>query len=258
MVLAPYLDQVCSASPRRAVSELLESSNRLLAQAVAPTQAESLLAGVEELTEGKLEELNAEAGCWALCRCEDAFPASLRDEYPAAPWAIYGRGDPTVIRDLAPSEAVALVGSRRASTYGRAVARELGRDLAAAGLLVIGGLAFGIDACAHRGALEAGRTIGVLATGPDVPYPESHRGLWRQVCEVGAVVSEMPPGTSAHRWSFPARNRIVAALGASTIVVEAAERSGSMMTAEMARQLGRDLGAVPGPSTRGSRRGRTG
>jgi DNA processing protein len=94
-----------------------------------------------------------------------------------------------------------------------------------------------------------GRTIAVLATGPDVAYPTNHEPLWRQIVERGAVVSEMPPGTVAWRWSFPARNRVVAALPATTIVVEAAERSGSLMTAEMARQLGRELGAVPGPVT---------
>ncbi len=244
--LAPYLEQICSPSPGRAVRELLGLPSRTLAETVAPKQAAELLAKVEELSESHLEELNSAAGCWALCRCEEGFPASLH-EAPDAPRAIFGCGDPVLLCSLSPDDAVALVGARRATSYGRQIARELGRDLAATGLVVISGLAFGIDSLAHRGALEAGQTIAVLATGPDVAYPAAHRALRAQVCERGSVVSEMPPGTGAWRWSFPARNRIVAALTSSTIVVEAAERSGSLITADMARQMGRELGAVPGP-----------
>ena len=140
-----------------------------------------------------------------------------------------------------------VVGARRASTYGREVARELGRELAAAGLVVVSGLAFGIDACAHRGALEGGLTVAVLGCGADVAYPAAHRSLWRRICERGLVLSELPPGTGAWRWTFPARNRIMAALAGMTVVVEAAERSGSLITADLAADLGRDLGAVPGP-----------
>ena len=140
-----------------------------------------------------------------------------------------------------------MVGARRASTYGREVARELGRELAAAGLVVVSGLAFGIDACAHRGALESGLTVAVLGCGADVAYPAAHRSLWRRIGESGLVLSELPPGSGAWRWTFPARNRIMAALSGMTVVVEAAERSGSLITADLAADLGRDLGAVPGP-----------
>jgi DNA processing protein len=142
---------------------------------------------------------------------------------------------------------VTVVGARRASSYGREVARELGRELAAAGLVVASGLAFGIDACAHRGALDAGLTVAVLGCGADVAYPAAHRSLWRRLCERGLVFSELPPGTGAWRWTFPARNRIMAALAGMTVVVEAAKRSGSLITADLAADLGRDLGAVPGP-----------
>jgi DNA processing protein len=142
---------------------------------------------------------------------------------------------------------VTIVGARRASAYGREVARALSAELTGAGLLVVSGMAFGIDACAHRGALEAGRTVAVLGCGPDVAYPAAHRSLWRRIQENGLVLSELPPGTGAWRWSFPARNRIIAALAGITVVVEAAERSGSLVTAEIARKLGRALGAVPGP-----------
>ena len=248
VALASHLEQSCSTHRSRAVRELLGLSNRTLAETVAPKEAEEILAGVEDLGEDELAERLTAAGCWALCRCEPGFPASLL-EAPDAPWALFGRGDPGLLRDLRRDDAVAIVGARRTTSYGREVARELGRDFAHAGLIVISGMAFGIDGCAHRGALETGRTIAVLATGPDVAYPTNHEPLWRQIVERGAVVSEMPPGAAAWRWSFPARNRIVAALAGSTVVVEAAERSGSLITAEMARQMGRELGAVPGPVT---------
>jgi DNA processing protein len=152
-----------------------------------------------------------------------------------------------LLEQLAPEGAVTVVGARRASTYGREVARELGRELAAAGLVVVSGLAFGIDGCAHRGALEAGLTVAVLGCGADVAYPAAHRSLWRRIGECGLVLSELPPGTGPWRWTFPARNRIMAALAGMTVVVEAAERSGSLITADLAADLGRDLGAVPGP-----------
>src|SRR6185312_15363204 len=129
------------------------------------------------------------------------------------------------------------------------ISRELGRDLAAAGMVVVSGMAFGIDACAHRGALESGRTVAVLGCGADVAYPATHRSLWRRLQERGLVLSELPPGTGAWRWAFPARNRIMAALAAMTVIVEGEERSGSLITADLAADLGRDLGAVPGPVT---------
>jgi DNA processing protein len=116
-------------------------------------------------------------------------------------------------------------------------------------MVVVSGLAFGIDGCAHRGALDAGRTIAVLGCGPDVAYPASHRSLWRRIGEVGLVISELPPGATPWRWTFPARNRIMAALAGMTVVVEAARRSGSLITTDLAADLGRDLGAVPGPVT---------
>lgn len=142
-----------------------------------------------------------------------------------------------------------IVGARRCTPYGRAVAVELAGSLAAAGLVVISGMAYGIDSQAHHGALEAGGlTIAVLAGGPDVPYPPSARKLHARVLRAGgAVVSESPPGHRPARWQFPARNRIMAALAAMTVVVEATERSGSRITARYGLGLGRAVGAVPGP-----------
>lgn len=118
---------------------------------------------------------------------------------------------------------------------------------AAAGITVISGLAFGIDSCTHRGALEAGQTIAVLGCGPDIAYPAAHLSLWKRIAERNLVVSELPPGGSPWRWTFLARNRIMAMLAGMTVVVEAAERSGSLGTAEMAESFGHQLGAVPGP-----------
>jgi DNA processing protein len=204
---------------------------------------------VAALSEGHLQEELAAARCWACCRHGELYPETLR-EAADAPWALVGRGDPCLLDDLEPVATVTVVGARRATSYGREVARELARDLAGAGMLVISGLAFGIDACAHRGALDAGgRTIAVLGCGPDNAYPAAHRSLWRRICEEGLVLSELPPGATPWRWTFPARNRIMAALAGMTVVVEGAARSGSLITADLAADLGRDLGAVPGPVT---------
>jgi DNA processing protein len=125
----------------------------------------------------------------------------------------------------------------------------LGRGLAGAGVTVVSGMALGVDSAAHAGAVEAcGPTVAVLAGGADVPYPTRKANLYAAILAAGgAIVSEMPPGFRAFRWNFPARNRIIAALAPATIVVEAAERSGSLITAELALDLGRDVAAVPGP-----------
>jgi DNA processing protein len=143
-----------------------------------------------------------------------------------------------------------VVGTRRASSYGLEVATALGRGLAAAGVTVVSGLALGIDAAAHRGALDAaGPTVAVLGCGADVAYPRTNRALYARIRENGAVVSELPPGARPARWTFPARNRIMAGIGAVTIVVEAAERSGSLITVGFAQDLGREVCAVPGRVT---------
>jgi DNA processing protein len=244
--LAPYIEKIATGAPGRRSPELLRLGNEDLAAVAAPHAAAKILAGIGAVPEARLRDELAAAQCWACCRHDPLFPVGLIDAADA-PWALFGRGDATLLPRLAPDEAVTVVGSRRASSYGREVARELGRELATAGLAVVSGLAFGIDACAHRGALDSGLTVAVLGCGADVAYPAAHRSLWRRIGESGLVLSELPPGTSAWRWSFPARNRIMAALSGMTVVVEAAERSGSLITADLAADLGRDLGAVPGP-----------
>jgi len=246
--LGPYVEKIATGEVGRRSPELLRLSNEDLVEVAAPKVGEQMLARIAALTEERLVEELLLADCWACCRHGDLYPDQLRDA-PDAPWALIGRGSPKLLDGLEPFEAVTIVGARRATSYGREIARELGRELATAGMTVVSGLAFGIDACAHRGAIDVGRTIAVLGCGPDVAYPASHRSLWRRICEVGLVISELPPGATPWRWTFPARNRIMAALAGMTVVVEAATRSGSLITTDLAADLGRDLGAVPGPVT---------
>jgi DNA processing protein len=164
---------------------------------------------------------------------------------------VFAAGRAELLARLAAGPVVTVVGTRRPSPYGSEMAYTLGRGLAAAGVHVVSGLAFGIDAAAHRGCLEgrAGRAVAVVAGGPDVAYPRRHRRLFERVRQDGVVVSEMPPGCRPFRWSFPARNRLMAALGDVTVVVEAADPSGSLITAEFAQDIGRTVGAVPGRAT---------
>ena len=245
-LLGPYIEKLATGEPGSRSPELLRLSNEDLVAAAAPKVAGHLLERIAALGEGELEAQLAAAGCWTCCRHGDLYPAGLRDAADA-PWALIARGDPRLLDGLEPFAAVTIVGARRATSYGREIARDLGRELAAAGLVVVSGLAFGIDACAHRGAVDVGRTIAVLGCGPDVAYPAAHRALWRRISETDLVISELPPGAAPWRWTFPARNRIMAALAGMTVVVEAAARSGSLITADLAADLGRDLGAVPGP-----------
>ena len=189
------------------------------------------------------------AGLWqdrlaALCRHDERFPAQLGDLHDP-PTILFVRGE---LPELEP--AVAIVGTRSASPYGLEVAYELGRGLGAAGVTVVSGLALGIDAAAHRGCLDGGgRAAAVLAGGVDVPYPRQNLQLYERIAKQGAVISELPPGVRPYRWSFPARNRIMAGLAQLSVLVEAAEPSGSLITAEFARDLGRAVGAVPGRVT---------
>ena len=189
----------------------------------------------------------SEQGLRFLGRSEPGFPPLLRAIHdPPVGLFLRGAAGP----ELLSRPAVAIVGARACSPYGSQVARTLARELAGAGLLVISGLARGIDGAAHRGALEAGEpTVAVLGCGIDRDYPASHRELARSVAAGGLIVSEYAPGVEPAPWRFPARNRIVAGLGAATIVVEARERSGALITADLALEEGREVFAVPGEIT---------
>ena len=148
-----------------------------------------------------------------------------------------------------PAPVAAIVGSRKASDAGLLLAQRLAGAVAEAGGVVVSGLALGIDAAAHRGALAAGGvTVAVLGCGVDVVYPRSNRAVFEQIRDAGLLVSEYPPGTRPATWRFPARNRLIAALADATVVVEARARSGALITADHALDLGRDVLAVPGHS----------
>lgn len=164
------------------------------------------------------------------------------------PSCLYVRGDGDLALLEAP--AVAVVGARACSSYGRSVARSLARELAAAGLVVVSGMARGIDGEAHRGALDAGGvTAAVLGCGIDRDYPAAHAELAGRICGRGLVVSEYESGIEPAPWRFPARNRIIAGLCRATVVVEARERSGALITADFALEEGREVLAVPGEIT---------
>jgi DNA processing protein len=179
-----------------------------------------------------------------LPRSDATFPAMLRAIHDP-PHGLFLRGSAGVDELRRPG--VAIVGARACSAYGRHVARLLGRELAAAGLVVVSGMARGVDGEAHRGALEAGGvTVAVLGCGIDRDYPAAHAELARRIAERGLIVSEYPPGVEPAPWRFPARNRIVAGLALATVVVEARERSGALITADFALEEGRDVFAVPG------------
>jgi DNA processing protein len=175
------------------------------------------------------------------------YPDGLR-QLPDPPFCLFLRGEAEAsLARLADGPAVGVVGSRRATAPGLALAHRLGADLARRGAVVVSGLAHGIDAAAHEGALAAGGpTVAVLGCGVDVPYPRRNRALARRVAESGALVSEFWPGTPPAPWRFPARNRIVAGLAGAVAVVEAGARSGALITADFALELGRPVLAVPG------------
>lgn len=184
---------------------------------------------------------------------DECWPTSLDDLGASAPSALWVRGDPEL---LIREPRVSIVGARAASGYGEHVAAELAGDLAATGAVVVSGGAYGIDGTAHRAALGVGgATVAFLAGGVDRAYPAGHQLLLRQIASEGAVVSEPPCGTAPTKWRFLARNRLIAALGQATVVVEAGWRSGSLNTAGHAATLGRPLGAVPGPVTSASSAG---
>jgi DNA processing protein len=195
-----------------------------------------------------LERL-ASAGFRWLGRSNPAFPPLLRSIHDPPPGLFLRGGGPA---DLLSRPAVAIVGARSCSSYGAQVARMLGRELAGAGLVVVSGLARGIDGEAHHGALEpGGTTVGVLGCGIDRNYPAAHAGLAARIAGRGLVVSEYAPGVEPAPWRFPARNRIIAGLAAAVVVVEARERSGALITADLALEEGREVLTVPGEITAG-------
>lgn len=222
--------------------------------AAVPGISRAVVAGLPTAdTRREAEEqcrLLAKSGATLVTIADPAYPALLKEVADAPPY-LYLRG-------RLPENAlgVALVGSRQATPYGLATAGRLAGELAGKGVAVVSGLARGVDTAAHRGALEAGGcTIGVLGCGIDVVYPYENRRLFATMAEKGAIVSEFPPGTRPLAENFPRRNRIISGLCRAVVVVEAAEKSGSLITASYALEQGRDVFAVPGNVTQAGSRG---
>jgi DNA processing protein len=242
--LAGHLDLA-----RGRIAAVLGLSDEELLAAVGGGQQDGLAAELARCDPDHARRRARSAGVELLCRCDPEYPPRLR-ALESPPAVLHVAGGLDRFLRLAGEQPVAIVGARRATSYGIDVAAKLGSGLGAAGVPVLSGMALGIDSAAHKGALEIGApTIAVLPGGADRAYPQAKRALHAQIRTSGAAVSELPPGVAVRRWMFPARNRIIAALAAMTVVVEAGEQSGALITAAFARSLGRPVGAVPGRVT---------
>jgi DNA processing protein len=205
-------------------------------------RAGAILAAADSPLPAEWSSLLQELGVTVLTYWDARYPKRLRNTYGYPP-LLYVRGHLTE----ADEPAVAVVGSRRASSYGRRMAHKMAFDLAQRGLTVVSGLARGIDCTAHRGALAGrGRTVAVLGSGIDVVYPPENRNLAEQIAQNGAVVSEFPPGTRPEAGHFPRRNRIISGLSLGVLVVEARVQSGALLTARLALDQGGEVFAIPG------------
>ena len=242
--LAPHLDRTGAR-----LHELLELEAGDLMAAVAGRRRVRLERRMAAFNPEEARVAAAKAGVEVICRCEPLYPARL-NHLPNPPAALHVAGGLDRCLNALRAEPVAIVGTRKPTGYGLDVARALGRDLAAAGVTVVSGMALGIDSVAHEGALSVGGpTIAVLAGSVERPYPPARHTLHRRIMAAGAAISELPPGAGLWRWMFPARNRLIAAVSAITLVVEAGERSGALVTAAIGASLGRPIAAVPGRIT---------
>lgn len=241
--LAGHIDQV-----RGQVEEVLALDEQELIAALGGQERDRLREELGILDLDALRSRSDAAGLETICACDPGYPPALR-ALEAPPAVLHVAGGLDRLLEVAGLDPVALVGSRRPSPYGMEMAEALGHGLACAGITVVSGMALGIDSAAHNGALEVGPTIAVLPGSAHRPYPAGKRALHRRILAGGAAVSELGPGTSVRRWMFLARNRIIAGLAAMTVVIEAGERSGSLVTARAAGRIGRPVGAVPGRVT---------
>jgi DNA processing protein len=234
---------------RQRIQPLLELGDEDLISAVAGNDQDAVSGELAAFDPGPARARCAAAGVELVCRCDAGYPSLLR-ELPAAPAVLHVAGGLERFLRLSAEAMVSIVGARRTSPYSLEVARSLARGVASGGVTVVSGMAFGVDGAAHEGAIEGGgATIAVLPAAPERPYPAAARRLHRRILAASAAVSELGPGVPVRRWMFPARNRIIAALSAMTVVVAARQGSGAMLTALMASDLGRELGAVPGQVT---------
>jgi DNA processing protein len=239
------LDQATALSlvpelPRVGLTARLQSDDPELAELAARYLPEAV----------RVRERAAAAGIRVLPWNAPQFPVALLATSDCPP-ALWCRGDPACLDGVA----VAIVGSRAASPVSRDTATRIAADLAAHGFLVVSGLARGVDSAAHRGALTAGRTVAVLGSGVDRIYPPEHAGLACEIANAGLVLSEYPPGTPPLPFHFPMRNRLISGLSRAVVVIEATEKSGSLITAGCALEQGRDVMAVPGSVAGGRNRG---
>jgi DNA processing protein len=239
-------------SSRTRLREILALGEKRLIAGLAETDAGAIRRELRDVEPDALRAECRHARITPVCRHDATYPARLLD-LSDPPAVLHVLGSAERLAQLAGGAiddgptAVSVVGTRRASADGLEVARGLGRGLGAAGVTVVSGMALGVDSAAHTGALSAPTgTVAVLCAGAERPYPAAKRALHRRIQAAGAVVSELPPETPVWRWMFPARNRIVAALAAMVVVVEAGDRSGALLTARLARSLRRPVGAVPG------------
>lgn len=242
---------------RKRVDDVLSLEDRALIDCWREVGERRGLAGVETDLEREYAEFGTTqaqaareraqaAGIELICACEPAYPERLRRLF-APPAVLHVAGGLSRFLELAHADPVAVVGTRRPTIYGTDAARLLGRGISVSGLCVVSGMAVGIDAAAHRGALAGGgRTIAVLPSSPAEPYPRANLQLYRQILRNGVGVSELGEGATVRKWSLIARNRIIAALAELTIVVQGRSRSGALNTARLARSVGCRLGAVPG------------
>jgi DNA processing protein len=243
--LSPQI-QAALGKPRGRTSALLTLPETEMIAAVGGSARGAARRLLEEFDPARARDQLDRASCDAICRHAAQYPPLLAQLHDP-PNPLYVRGGVDRMLALAAEPCVAVVGGRRPSDYARGVAQRMGRGLACADVTVVSGLALGIDAESHRGALEGGGApIAVLAGGPDRPYPRQHGELYRRVLERGVVVSELPPGTQARKWGFPARNRIMVGFSNVVVVIEAREASGSLITADFALGSNRELAAVPG------------
>lgn len=250
-------DHIARAHERfGSLDSLLSLTDAELLAAIAPSQRPMLEEALAAFDTQQARQRCRRARVTPICRHDPRrYPGGL-GEMPDPPAVVHVTGEVGRVQELLAAPTAGVVGARRATPYGLEVARALGRGLSAAGVTVVSGMALGVDSAAHDGALEAGgRTVAVLAGGADLAYPASKRQLHRRLIAHAGALSEMPPGLQPRKWCFPARNRLIAALASVTVVVEAAERSGALITARLARDQGRDVGAVPGPVTSPRSRG---
>jgi DNA processing protein len=244
--LRPGPDTLACKLVRQDALGLMELGSRV---GFAPDEVRARVADALRHAEAALKDA-ARLGLRVVAARTPAYPSRLAEiiDPPIALWTL---GDGCL-----ETRSVAIVGSRRATPAGLLVARQLGRDLAGAGWTIVSGMALGVDGAAHEGALEAGgETLAVLGCGADIVYPRQHRALAARIGRHGRILSEFPPGTAPRPWHFPLRNRIISGLARAIVVVEASEKSGSLITARLAMEQGRDVLAVPGSAASGRYRG---